>query len=178
METMEMRRRATENGSFVRGQGLIYLHMISSLTGQVRILFTSTCTLRILLARKWQDLDGKTLVCTHKSVSWHILSGMTFINIYDLSISSKVSDRGIHFHHLVNQSSTACRQWTIDAYLFWRLNWLTTNPIPIVIFVFPFCQMDPSLKKPSSGEAAAAAAPVRPQRPFTEYNVSSDHNWN
>lgn len=36
--------------------------------------------------------------------------------------------------------------------------------------------MDPSLKKPSSGEAAAAAAPVRPQRPFTEYNVSSDDN--
>jgi hypothetical protein len=31
--------------------------------------------------------------------------------------------------------------------------------------------MDPSLKKPSSGEAASAAAPVRPQRPFTEYNV-------
>ena len=68
--------------------------MISSLTGQVRILFTSTCTLRILLARKGQDLDGKTLVCTHKSVSGHILSGMTFIDIYDLSISSlSVSNR-------------------------------------------------------------------------------------
>ena len=90
--------------SFVRGRACLYhktfpspmtsTFMISSLTGQVRILFTSTCTLRILLARKGQDLDEKTLICTHKPVSWHILSGMTFIDIYDLSISSlSVSNR-------------------------------------------------------------------------------------